>query len=332
MIVPKDNLQAIVDVVLKDLNTLHSLGPHLATRKPLSRHARDEANLHLDSRTKLVLELAADVLMRIYSHATTHARSNSTQRMDVDAQAPSDSENTSVSPLQAPLKRRRLQSLSSTTSSGGTHRIFDPGEPAIDAWDFVLGEVCAEKAASPHLHTYTQLLWVLITQHAREVPRELAQDIATCVAGALERLKDKPDTEVWLLRVLEALASASHQGAPHQSTWSGVWHLAVRRVHAANTCAEFALQVLRSVLRLYARSHAHLPFTLREVWKSPIYEEEHFNSQGTHMGTLRATLELLVDSSSILKPEERERLAKWVMGATEYLCRLEYSTLHTGGN
>lgn len=323
MIISKDNLQAIADVVLKDLTALHSLGPHLATRKPLSRHAREEANLHLEPRSKRVLELAADVLLRSHPYVPVQRSPANPQRMEIDTQGDS-----AVSPSSHEPKRRRL--LSSSSSISGTHRIFDPGESTGDVWDIVLSEVCAEKAASPHLHTYTQLLWVLVTQHAREVPRAIIQDIVACVTGALERMKDRPDTEVWLLRVLEALAS-THTHTPHQSTWSSVWHVAVRRVHAANVNAERALMVLRAVLRMYARAHAHLPFTLREVWKSPIFEEEHFNSQGTHMGSLRAALELIVDSSSILKPEDRERLAKWVLAATEYLCRLEYSTLHTGG-
>lgn len=336
MIISKENLQAIADVVTKELFALHALGPHLTTRKPISRLAREEANLHLDARTKLVLELASEVLLRTTPQKSVlpHTGSSSSITVplspaDTNPNSNSNAAKTDVKPeaVSSPepiTKRRRLSSSASNEN----------GNDPADLWDIILAEVSAEKAASPHIHTFAQLLWVLATQHRRNIPSDVEADCIASVAGALERMKDRADTEVWLLRVLEAFASNS----PHPLSvvsWSGVWNLAVRRVYAPHPIAERALQLLRAILRLFARGYSAnaptpFPFSLREVWKAPVFEEEN-NAQAQHMSTLRAALELLVDAAGMVKADDRERALKWLMDVTEYLARLEYLVLTSGG-
>eukprot|EP00026_Physarum_polycephalum_P000025 Phypoly_transcript_00025.p1 GENE.Phypoly_transcript_00025~~Phypoly_transcript_00025.p1 ORF type:complete len:3119 (+),score=637.15 Phypoly_transcript_00025:93-9449(+) len=334
VIVSKDNLQAIADVVTKDLYALNALGPHLTTRKPISRLAREEANLHLEPRTKLVLELASEVLLRTAPQKVALQRSGSNSSISVplspvDATAKTEVKTEHTISPEHVAKRRRI---AASTNRGGVESV----EPA-DLWDIMLAEVCAEKATSPHIHTFTQLLWVLATQHRRDMPSDVEADCIASVAGALERMKDRTDTEVWLLRVLEAFAANSTHTSPSTlpSVWGSVWNLAVRRVYAPHPIAERALQLLRAILRLFARtsvasSPSPFPFSLRDLWKAPVFEEEN-NAQTQHMATLRAALELLVDTAGMLKAEDRERMSKWLLDVAEYLARLEFSMLTTGG-
>ena len=346
MIISKESLQAIADVVTKDLYALHALGPHLSSRKPLSRLAREEANLHLEPRTKLVLELASEVLLRTTPHKSTLQRSGSNSSISVPASPAKDS--TLTTPTSAPTtptptsngkmdvkseptspepatKRRRLASSTNRTGETG-----DSG----DLWDIILAEVCAEKATSPHIHTFTQLLWVLATQHRLEVPADVEAECITSVVGVLERMKDRVDTEIWLLRVLEAFATTSPHLSLLASFWGSAWNLAVRRIYAPHPIADRALLLLGAILRLFARGHsastpALFPFSLRDVWKAPVFEEE--NAQAQHMSTLRAALDLLLDAAGLLKADDRERMFKWLLDAVEYLSRLEYLLLTGGG-
>lgn len=334
VIISKENLQAILDVVTKDLYALNALGPHLTTRKPISRLAREEANLHLDPRTKLVLELASEVLIRITPHKPSSQlrRSSSNSSITVPLSpdpiisTKSDVKTEPTTSPEPPVAKRRRVSLGPKASGDNL---------SGDLWDLVLSEVCAEKAASPNIHTFTQLLWVLATQYRRYFASDVETDCITSVVSALERVKDRADTEVWLLRVLEALATYSPQSTTLSSAWGSAWNSAVRRTHAQHPIADRALHVLRAIVRMVARGYTAsspplFPFSLREVWKAPVFEEEN-GPQTQHMATLCAALELLVDTAGMVKAEDRERMLKWLMDITEYLSRLEYTVLTSAG-
>jgi hypothetical protein len=339
VIIAKENLQAIADVVTKELYALNALGPHLTARKPISRLAREEANLHLEPRTKLILELASEVLIRTIPQKSSLQHSGSSSSISIpvsmgDSNSNSNSNSKAdikVEPTTSPepvAKRRRV----SMSMNRGNIENSDAG----DIWDIILAEVCAEKVNSPHIHTFTQLFWVLATQHRRDIPSEVEPDCIAAVAGALERMKDRADTEVWLLRVLEAFAAnSSHSGATLASTWGSVWTIAVRRVNAQHPISDRAFQLLRAILRLFARGYAvnalsSFPFSLRDLLKAPVFVEEN-NTQAQHLATLCAALELVVDIAGMLKSEDREHMLKWLMDIVEYLARLEYSVLTNGG-
>ncbi len=219
-------------------------------------------------------------------------------------------------------KRRRL------TSSG---RIMDTSNDASDgssAWNILAAEVCGEKATTPSFLTYTQLLWLMTKHHARNLPTEIEEELVVGAASALDRSKDRLDAEVWLLRAMEEIISAPRRLPPSSHTWAGAWSVVVRRVHAPSPVAENALQVLRAILHTFAKYYPHLPFSLREVWKAPVFEEENITQ--SHQATIRAAIELVVEASSVIKVEERERLLKWVMDITDHLSRAESATLQGG--
>eukprot|EP01113_Clastostelium_recurvatum_P038982 TRINITY_DN5897_c0_g1_i1.p1 TRINITY_DN5897_c0_g1~~TRINITY_DN5897_c0_g1_i1.p1 ORF type:complete len:1986 (+),score=484.81 TRINITY_DN5897_c0_g1_i1:21-5978(+) len=268
-IMPMSGALEVLDAIVKDISANQA---YTMARK----HARADRykTPTLDQHTHDRLDLAADLFVRLVRAAPPANGDGVAVPAIPDApDAPPDI---------SPMKRSHSGDtpLGTHDNASKRRRVMNP------TWEAFTDEIRPERAASPSIIGWVQLLHTLATKHADAIPandRVVLVDSLVCI---MDRVKERPDLELWVLETLTALCPLQQTPASPSNTsasWSGVWSCILRRGPFLSEWAlERALRLMRRMLdsRVADVQTVASPASQEALWKLPPFQPAAGYSRG----------------------------------------------------